>query len=716
MRTTCLLCLACVLPAAASAGERPLREAASENGAYRLRLRPGHGERRPPQATLLREQDRRERVWRAELVNDVAPEQLFISDNGKHLVAFNEFRAGGARHAIAVYDHQGELLAEHELPDALAGAEWRHVRRDGRAIRWLTGARLAFDLERGRFVANLRWGRRLELDLTTGEIVDPPADTGTAPAEFAALLEGELDLKDGGDPNDMELDPLLALAAQLLDPNDPNSHPDEAVLQQMLALLNEPDPRARGEEADVALLEVLAAADSQLDHSEGLEPEIRAAAEQALSEALLEAMLGDEDGLDEADGPILPPDPNARNPVDYMRWMNDFRTGGEAALLYDAAIANMAEWEGDYELYDAAMSGDPDALADPAIVEWLDDNAEALAQFRAATRLEYSGRPLESEDGTMIAALLPNLSPSRQLAKIGVMEGRRLENEGLPNEAVDIYMDLMSAGRHHRRGTTLIEDLVGVATEGMASEALLDAFANDVDGAIDYDRVLSEWEARDTPARPFADFVQFERAFSLDITQRLFPYNEAVGAPVMDHRLLGTVTSLTMGSGDDLWSRLTIQMRGFQGNVDLMNGFFDDLTDAVSQEDYQANRAALGDIEHRLSLPLSPERNSLLALLAPSLSRAHYVETRGASQQAGARAVAGILAYRQRHGALPESLDALAGGFTVDPFTGAPFAYELDGDDFSLYSLGGNGVDDGARHDPQSQDADVVYWPRPPKD
>ena len=51
-----------------------------------------------------------------------------------------------------------------------------------------------------------------------------------------------------------------------------------------------------------------------------------------------------------------------------------------------------------------------------------------------------------------------------------------------------------------------------------------------------------------------------------------------------------------------------------------------------------------------------------------------------------------------------------------DPFTGDRFAYRRDGDDFTLYSLGGNGIDDGGVHDRRGDTNDIRFWPRPPKD
>ncbi len=58
---------------------------------------------------------------------------------------------------------------------------------------------------------------------------------------------------------------------------------------------------------------------------------------------------------------------------------------------------------------------------------------------------------------------------------------------------------------------------------------------------------------------------------------------------------------------------------------------------------------------------------------------------------------------RAEDGAYPDTLSAissrLGGEVPVDPFTGNPYNYRQDGSTFTLYSVGVNRQDDGARHD-----------------
>jgi hypothetical protein len=67
----------------------------------------------------------------------------------------------------------------------------------------------------------------------------------------------------------------------------------------------------------------------------------------------------------------------------------------------------------------------------------------------------------------------------------------------------------------------------------------------------------------------------------------------------------------------------------------------------------------------------------------------------------GAELALALERHRRSHTRYPDSLDALApeplASLPVDPFTGKPFLYRVDGDGYWLYSAGINQVDDGGK-------------------
>ena len=202
------------LPAPGDAQDRrPLREARSENGRYRLRIDAGREESRRCRAALFehtRPQERGRRLWREKLVNEVAPRHALIRNDGRFVITLDEFRRGGAAHAVVVYDERGELLREFDLRELLHGDDWKHVTAERRAIEWLSDATLTFVDSPPQFVIKLEWSREIRIDLEEIELVgkrprsdhpaSKPADrekTGSAgvpldpaiPPEILALLE-----------------------------------------------------------------------------------------------------------------------------------------------------------------------------------------------------------------------------------------------------------------------------------------------------------------------------------------------------------------------------------------------------------------------------------------------------------------------------------------------------------------------------------------------
>ena len=79
-----------------------------------------------------------------------------------------------------------------------------------------------------------------------------------------------------------------------------------------------------------------------------------------------------------------------------------------------------------------------------------------------------------------------------------------------------------------------------------------------------------------------------------------------------------------------------------------------------------------------------------------------------------------ILEFRNKESRLPKRLDELVPRFLntapIDVYSGRPFVYRVntDGNDFVLYSVGGDQDDDGGKHtDDVRGDGDRVFWPPP---
>jgi len=417
-------------------------------------------------------------------------------------------------------------------------------------------------------------------------------------------------------------------------------------------------------------------------------------------------------------GAVVVPPPDPRQAVDYVAWLNGFGqvNGPDAGPVYAAAAAQFVRWSGSEDLLQAAERGDPEALAAPEVAAWLAANASALDTFRTAALMPALGWNRTSTDGTLIGVLLPELASYRQLAKTSVLDGRRLALEGQPEAAAGRYLDALSAAAHVGGGMTLIENLVGVAMEVHAADALLDLQADPAAGNVDYVALAEEAQAACRPLRPATETIQGERAMYMDAAQQLWEYSPRAGQVLFNE--VKAAEFLKMVSPGPEQSTITegaiaaLKNEGFEKTVAVGNAYYDALTAAMSLPYTQA----VPPMKQLETLMTSESSNPFLRILTPSLTRYELIRTRGEAYRRATTLVTTLNAYRQLNGQYPESLTELGGSeYAVDPFTGGPFVYQRNGSDFVLYSVGANGTDDAGVHDRKAETNDLVFWPRPPK-
>jgi hypothetical protein len=93
----------------------------------------------------------------------------------------------------------------------------------------------------------------------------------------------------------------------------------------------------------------------------------------------------------------------------------------------------------------------------------------------------------------------------------------------------------------------------------------------------------------------------------------------------------------------------------------------------------------------------------MLGLFLPAVNAATAAEDRANAMLDLVRLAAALAVYRAEHGAYPDKLDDLVpsvlAALPVDLYNAEPFIYKRDGDGYLLYSLGGNGTDEGGSNE-----------------
>lgn len=677
----------------ASAADRPLRQVTTEDERFMLRIhvgRPGQSLSRVCRATLYENASRGRRThkrWDHALVNDVAPVKAVIHPEARYLVTLDEYRRGGARHPVVIYDDKGQLLRHFLLTDLLTPSDWEHVRVREKSIEWLDGATFEFTPTPPRFVIRLKWGRQICIDLRTLELV-PDADEADAyvtldglPPEIMLQLFGE----------------IIERSSKQTDAADVEAAADPPADSE-----TDPGPEMASEAGETESAERLAAT-----------PEDPAAGDEAVPPDTDLGAAPDPMESPEPDVPLDVPAPDPANPFDYLAWLNEqaITDGPSAVPDYEAAIGQLTPWEGDRELRDAALRGDPTALATEEVQQWLAQNAEALDHFRNATHLEFRGWHLESEDGSMIGALLPALAPLRELSRASIVQGQQLLNDGQVTEAAEHYLDVLAAGAHAANSNTIIESLLGQAIQAVGANAVLQLVERSGD-ALDYVSLKDELEQAYQSPRPLAETLQFERAMFMDTMQRVYSVDPDTGEYALNIDYAARTLSMVgfdEASLDETTAAWLVNEADFEDTIAEGNAYYDAVTEAVNLP-YSQARQTLNDLEH--SAIEARGVNPLVRSLLPAFTRLHFNTTRSTTLERGTKLVARLKAYQQEFGHLPDTLSpAEFGEVAIDPFTGAPFQYRRLDDGFELYSLGDNGLDDGGQHDNRAETGDFVIWP-----
>lgn len=685
----------------------PLREARSANRRFSLRIEPGRLGRSDGgcRATLYGQRDdarRPRRIWEHALVNDVAPEQAFIRDDGRFVITLDEFRRGGARHAVVIYGERGELLRHFLLIDLLGREDWSHVETSRRALRWLDDALCAFDDSAAAFVIRLKWGREIRIDLRTLQVLhegqqDVSIVLTGAPPEVLALLLGHL----RDDSRQEVADQLNELAGLT---------PEEKAQADAVAAALAP----AGAESETPSAQALAHA-TDGDHGEALD--------EPRSDTPDEEPRQSSDAYDDWPvaaqvGAIRVPMPDAADPVDYVAWLNDLGRvdGPDADPVYGVACEAYVAWDGDSDLYRAALDGDPEALASPEIAAWLESNQRALEAFREASRFDAKGWDYSSPDGSLLQVLLPTLSPTRKLGRASVIDGRKHALAGEPIEAAERYLDALAAGAHVGAGMTIIENLVGIAVQSAAADAMLDLQADAPEDALDYAELVAAAEAAYRAPRPVVETIQGERAFFLDTTQRLWKPDPRTGEHVFDKEYaIQFLSAIGIEEQDPAALAEELSLVDFEDAVAQGNAYWDKMTQAATLP-YPAARQRFDALDQwRMD---TAETDPFTRAFAPALGRYLLNATRAECKRRGTLLATRANAYYQEHGEYPPSLAVLGqDDVTTDPFSNAAFVYLRDPDGgFTLYSVGEDGLDDGGSDEPDAETGDVLFWPRPTRE
>jgi hypothetical protein len=366
---------------------------------------------------------------------------------------------------------------------------------------------------------------------------------------------------------------------------------------------------------------------------------------------------------------------------------------------------------------------------------WVQERNDALELIIEGSQKPYYWRTYISDaenPGEMIAVRLPHLPEFRKLVYALRWRAWLRAEQG---RFEDSFADIKSCyrfGKHIKNvNASLIEQLVGMATERLAAQALLNVLSeHKIDSATlfelqqDFERMIAD--------ENFAVSFKFEKLGMYDVIQRCFTEDRFGGGHLSLDGIRGSMTDSDLFEfileGKHWTAPLHIlfthpNKRESREMADRYCAFWEKM---VCKNPAQTRAEGI-DIEKEAMEII--KGNMLLEFLTPALGKINEISHRNKAGVEVTLAIIAILRYRQDTGDYPQNLQELvAAGYLkkipLDPFSDKPLIYKKTDDNFILYSFGpdfkdDNGVsgkDKKGRAKQWMDNGDTVFWPLPESD
>ena len=378
----------------------------------------------------------------------------------------------------------------------------------------------------------------------------------------------------------------------------------------------------------------------------------------------------------------LPPEEEDTTPL----WLQATRPLGTDAFRADAGELPIVG-TGESEI---PPPGEPwDDLE--AAEQFLQKYAASLERLHQAAEVDGAAR-YTTDFRLGVAMPLDYVQRLREGARLLSLEAHVRAHRGDGKGAVESIHAISMLARSLEREPVLVSHLVRIAFDGMAGDLIRFLLPTDI---------LSE-----------------EDLLRLQEDLRGIDYHGGLHQAMLGERVTGieifrdpAVLGAEVGRTARFW-QLT-QRHGFVLYLKHMGRFVEtakipwpEAIEAADQAEAELreridNMSALGRLTHAL-----PE------LLAPAVGAVFTVTARGVAWNDAADAAIAVELYRRNYGKLPERLEELVPQFLpqvpTDPYDGQPLRYIVREDEYLIYSVGPNRIDDGGTDDGRGK-PDVVF-------
>jgi hypothetical protein len=412
--------------------------------------------------------------------------------------------------------------------------------------------------------------------------------------------------------------------------------------------------------------------------------------------------------------------------ADYWKWLGRDVPREKGDYFVDAfkffkANGRTEFQDSDYDQHSSLNSGPWSAAAYPDYVTWLNANEKALAVVTEAVKRPAYFSPMvsrtrEGKPGMLLGSLLPHAQASRGLGDALVKRAMLKVGQEKYDEA---WADLLAChrlGRHVAKGGTLIELLVGIALDAIASKAEV-AFVEHAKPDAKRARAC----LKDLESLPPMPVLQDK----LEVTERFIMLDAVCHLRRDGIEILDGLTNFREHGDKDSVANKALAGMDWTPALKVCTSHYDRMMAVAVEPDRPTRKAKWAAFENEFNKlkkgveDSQEELNRALAkgkvdafvaekigvivfgLLLPASAKVREAQDRCQTTFDTTRFAFALAAYRDQHKAYPATLAALVPKYVAaephDVITGKPLIYKPSAEGYVLYSVGMNEIDDGGR-------------------
>jgi len=358
--------------------------------------------------------------------------------------------------------------------------------------------------------------------------------------------------------------------------------------------------------------------------------------------------------------------------------------------------------------------------------QWLASNEKAFEHFRNASLKQYYWfeRNVDIKgDAGMSGMLYPEVGSLCNLVDAMIWNAKLQTAEGHVQSVFDDVLTCYRAGQHNCRTPSLLtEQFLGLRMKENALTAVICILDRVKIGPADFKKVQDALQEEFNKDIYLPDF-EAEKIMRYDVLQRLFIDNGKGSGRLAWSAVKGVMT--LCGVEENFKFRKAMFLCCLFGPtrnamVKRIEETFAFFTSARTQTPWQLHSKDPNYFNNLGSVPCIDCGNFSLDLFfpvpSPSILHKYYqVKARGEALLT----ILAIQRFKAEKGLLPSSLDELVSdGYLhhhpLDPYSGGTLVYRPKGNDFILYSVGENFVDDGGKEPDRTTSnptEDIIFWP-----